>query len=556
MPFKETCPVEERIALFREYETGVFTVSDLCRRHGISRETFYVWKRRRESGEARWFEDRSHAVCELPACDVGSGRRSHHRGAAAVSAFRPEEDQGVAGARAPEVDWPAASTIGDILKREGLVEARRRRRRAIAQGEVVSPATAANEEWAIDFKGWFRTADGTRCDPLTITDAASRYLIEVRIVEPTWAGVRGAMERIFEDSRPARRDPLRQRIAVRLDGRGRALGAVGVVAEARHRAALHPAVEPAGQRPARAHAPHTEGRDLEAGSGNAGRAAARASTASAVTTTRSGRTRRSSRRRRPRTGSRRLAPCRRAWRIPGTTPTTRFAACALARHDQVARRAGVHRRGAGRRARRPRRTRERRPHRALLPSRPRGDRSRPPFPALCSAACAAPRRSGNGGDSTTMSEYCQPSARSKVSGISPVERRLSLSGPVTKSEFEAALTGLDPKTGERLAALGGRLQNHAAGWDMTFSAPKSVSVLWALSEGRERTAIEGAHRTAVASAMQHVERTAAWARRGKGGAVREPTAGLLMATFDHHTSRELDPQLHTHVFIFNLAPRK
>ena len=62
MPFKETCPVEERIALFGEYETGVFTVADLCRRHGISRETFYVWKRRRESGEARWFEDRSHAV--------------------------------------------------------------------------------------------------------------------------------------------------------------------------------------------------------------------------------------------------------------------------------------------------------------------------------------------------------------------------------------------------------------------------------------------------------------------------------------------------------------
>src|ERR1700739_2834308 len=72
----------------------------------------------------------------------------------------------------PKVNWPAASTIGDILKREGLVEARRRRRRAIAQGEVLSHATVANEEWSIDFKGWFRTADGTRCDPLTLTDAA------------------------------------------------------------------------------------------------------------------------------------------------------------------------------------------------------------------------------------------------------------------------------------------------------------------------------------------------------------------------------------------------
>lgn len=134
--------------------------------------------------------------------------------------------------------------------------------------------------------------------------------------------------------------------------------------------------------------------------------------------------------------------------------------------------------------------------------------------------------------------------------------RLSLAGPVTKSEFEAALKGIDPKTGERLAALGGRLQDHAAGWDMTFSAPKSVSVLWALSEPRDRTTIETAQRAAVTTATRYLEREAAWARRGKGGSTREPTAGLLMATFDHHTSRELDPQLHTHVFIFNLAPRK
>ncbi|WP_136661680.1 MobF family relaxase [Nitratireductor sp. XY-223] len=134
--------------------------------------------------------------------------------------------------------------------------------------------------------------------------------------------------------------------------------------------------------------------------------------------------------------------------------------------------------------------------------------------------------------------------------------RLSLEGPVTRSEFEAALEGLDPKTGERLAAGGGRAHSHAAGWDMTFSAPKSVSVLWALSDGPERAAIEEAHRRAVLTATGHLEQTAAWARRGKGGALRERTAGLLMAQFDHHTSRELDPQLHTHSFVFNLAPRR
>jgi transposase InsO family protein len=198
MPFRETCPMEERIALLRDYETGVFTVSDLCRRYAISRETFYVWKRRRESGEEeRWFEDRSHAVASCPHATVGHvadriisiRRRFGHFGP--KKAWLERE--------APEVAWPAASTIGDILKREGLVEPKGRRRRAIGQGEMVTPASAANEEWAIDFKGWFRTTDGRRCDPLTITDAASRYLIELRIVEPNHAGVREVLERIFAE---------------------------------------------------------------------------------------------------------------------------------------------------------------------------------------------------------------------------------------------------------------------------------------------------------------------------------------------------------------------
>ncbi|UFZ02626.1 relaxase domain-containing protein [Bradyrhizobium ontarionense] len=134
--------------------------------------------------------------------------------------------------------------------------------------------------------------------------------------------------------------------------------------------------------------------------------------------------------------------------------------------------------------------------------------------------------------------------------------RLSLDGPVTQTEFDTALRGIDPKTGERLAQLGGRGREHAAGWDMTFSAPKSVSVLWALSEAPERQMIAQAHRSAVLAASAQLEATAGWARRGRAGAIRERTAGLLMAQFDHHTSRESDPQLHTHTFIFNLAPRR
>lgn len=197
MPFKETCPVEERIGLFREYDSGAFSVSELCQRYGIARQTFYAWKRRRDSGEARWFEAKSHAAARCP-------HRTADEIAAALIAVRrrfpsfgPKKILARLRRERPGVAWPAASTAGDILKRAGLVEARRRRRRALGQGAVVVPAQAANDEWAIDFKGWFRTRDGRRCDPLTITDTASRYLIEVRIVEPTWAGVRCALERVF-----------------------------------------------------------------------------------------------------------------------------------------------------------------------------------------------------------------------------------------------------------------------------------------------------------------------------------------------------------------------
>jgi transposase InsO family protein len=197
MPFKESCRVEERIGLFRDYDTGAFAVTELCEQHGISRQTFYVWKQRRDAGEARWYEERSRAAHERPhavdderiAAIIAMRRRFGRFGPKKIRA-RLMVDQ-------PDIVWPAASTIGDIVKRAGLIEPRRRRRRGLKQGEIVAGADVANGEWAIDFKGWFRTRDGTRCDPLTISDTASRYLLEARIMEQTYMAVRRALERIF-----------------------------------------------------------------------------------------------------------------------------------------------------------------------------------------------------------------------------------------------------------------------------------------------------------------------------------------------------------------------
>jgi transposase InsO family protein len=198
MPFVES-RLEQRISLLRDYDTGAWSVTELCADYGIDRSTFYYWLRRRGSGEEDWFSDRSRAPHGCPhksserivEAVVGVRRRFRHFGAKKVRARLIEEK--------PEVIWPAVSTIGDILKREGLIEPRRRRRRAIEPGQLVERAAAPNAEWACDFKGWFRTGDGERCDPLTITDSFSRHVLEVRIARPTVDGVQPVFERVFRE---------------------------------------------------------------------------------------------------------------------------------------------------------------------------------------------------------------------------------------------------------------------------------------------------------------------------------------------------------------------
>ncbi len=94
-----------------------------------------------------------------------------------------------------------------------------------------------------------------------------------------------------------------------------------------------------------------------------------------------------------------------------------------------------------------------------------------------------------------------------------------------------------------------------AGWDLTFSAPKSVSLAWANADPTLAQAIERAHAQAVEKALEFVQEKAAITRRGQDG-LRLERGGLCIANFQHGTSRELDPQLHTHSFVINAASRQ
>jgi transposase InsO family protein len=199
MPFRETSRMEERIRMFLEYESGNWSVSELCQRHGVCRDTFYEWRKRKQSGDAEWFRDRSHAPLQ---CQQTTDTAIAQKVVAARRRFPylgPRKLLALLDRQAPEVDWPAASTIGAILKRAGLVSPVKRRRRPLDQHRPCTAVTRANDEWSVDFKGWFRTRDQHRIDPLTIADSHSRFLIGLKIVAPTTEGVRPCFERAFRE---------------------------------------------------------------------------------------------------------------------------------------------------------------------------------------------------------------------------------------------------------------------------------------------------------------------------------------------------------------------
>jgi conjugative relaxase-like TrwC/TraI family protein len=135
---------------------------------------------------------------------------------------------------------------------------------------------------------------------------------------------------------------------------------------------------------------------------------------------------------------------------------------------------------------------------------------------------------------------------------------LSADGPVEHDDLLDLMNGVSPVTGEELRAAGGN-GTRVAGIDLTFSAPKSVSVLWAVSGPEEREQIERAHSNAVASALERVERDVELVRSREGGELRwERAQSILAAEFVHTSSRMTvdqerggvpDPQLHSHVVV-------
>ena len=150
-----------------------------------------------------------------------------------------------------------------------------------------------------------------------------------------------------------------------------------------------------------------------------------------------------------------------------------------------------------------------------------------------------------------MTTTTRAAARRRASGRARGRRALGLEGRVSAEQFNALIAGADPRDPSRRLRDG--QEPKVAALDLTFSAPKSVSVLFAIAGEEVAGELVAAHEAAVRAAVGWLEDTAVQVRRGAQGRVRLPGEGLIAAAYRHRMSRALDPQLHTHVVAANLT---
>ena len=273
MPWKTSSVVDERARFILEYERNEQTMTDLCEIYQISRTTGYYWLERYRQGGLDALKDLSRAPERHPNQTASSAeaailelRRAHMR-------WGPRKLKKVLERRVPGTVWPAASTIGGMLAREGLTVPRKKRRRVPPYTTPFAAAGGPNRVWCADFKGWFKAQNGTRIDPLTISDAYSRYLLRCQQVAKTnGEQVQAIFEAAFREyglPQAIRTDNGAPFASQAIAGLSR-LAVWCVVDETGNRARAHRGGPPGAKRETRAGASHVETRDgVAAGSESA-----------------------------------------------------------------------------------------------------------------------------------------------------------------------------------------------------------------------------------------------------------------------------------------------
>jgi transposase InsO family protein len=190
--------LEQQVQFIKEWQKGEKDFVALCREYNVTPKTGYKRVHRFERYGWEGLGDRSRAPHHHPnqvSVDVArlllEAKQAHRT-------WGPRKLVPWLRERHPETSWPAPSTCGGILQRAGMVHPRRRKRRTPPWSEPFAHAAHPNDLWCMDFKGWFRTGDGQRCDPLTLLDAASRFLLACEVLDrPRGPQVKRVLERAF-----------------------------------------------------------------------------------------------------------------------------------------------------------------------------------------------------------------------------------------------------------------------------------------------------------------------------------------------------------------------
>jgi len=200
MPWKETHVMDEKIKMISNWLSGEYSITELSRIYELSRKTVYKWIERYEADRDSGLHDRSRKPLVMPkatpsevVADILAARSQHeHWGSRKLLTWLKN--------RQPEKRWPAASTTSEILKRHGMVCARRKRHHTPPYSQPFLKSNQPNEVWCADFKGQFRLGSGKLCYPLTLTDSYSRFLLGCWGLEhPAYLPTRYYFERAFRE---------------------------------------------------------------------------------------------------------------------------------------------------------------------------------------------------------------------------------------------------------------------------------------------------------------------------------------------------------------------
>lgn len=201
MPWREVIPMDEKVLFMADHLREAGSFSQLCERYGISRKTGYKWVERYRTSGIEGLEERSrrpHTMSgEIPYALRKAVIELRRQGREPLG---PKKIQALLARRFPDQPVPSKSSIYNVLKREGMLEPRRRRRRVQATPNRPSAATRPNELWSADYKGQFKTGDGHWCYPLTVMDHASRCLLGCQGLAGTrFTETRDVFERLFRE---------------------------------------------------------------------------------------------------------------------------------------------------------------------------------------------------------------------------------------------------------------------------------------------------------------------------------------------------------------------